>query len=84
MGVESNGGTKINRRSEAAKKRAADLLARDPEHFAKIARRVKRRGSEAAAPTGFAGDSDAASRAGRKGAIIRKENRLAASDSDRV
>lgn len=80
MGADTNG--KINRRSEAAKARAARLLADDPNHFANIARNVKRRGKQTASPAGFTDNPDAASRAGRKSSIVRKEKRLQESATD--
>lgn len=54
-------------RKEAAKKIAAERLARDPDYYKKLAQRVRRRGRSTSTPAGFAADPEMARVAGAKG-----------------
>ena len=54
-------------RKEAARKRAAELKAKDPDYFKKLAAQVRRRGRSTSTPAGFAADPEMARVAGAKG-----------------
>ncbi len=68
-----------NARSQAAKKIAAERLAKDPDYFKKLAQRVRRRGRQASAPSGFAANPEIARIAGSKS---RKNKSSAGEDSE--